>query len=605
MRYLRSTMELHNLYEQRRDEFASLADLLRAKYNRYAVVRFVVFIAALSIGILLWTVTWWYSIVFLVVFLLGFMQFVRWHLDVKQQEEHNTHLSAINKRELAFLNYDFDQNHNGLEFIEPSHPYVVDLDIFGDHSFYQYANRADTSIGRQRFADWLGSRASISEIERRQESVEELSQNLEFRQNLQAYSIDADDQIDHLDTLKIWLDREPVMSKSTVLKLMLLIAPILAIASVVLYILYIPWTVALLFFLPAAITLKLTNEYVTETHQETSKSGDVLGLYAKLIKHIEGDTFSSSKLHELQSTFSTSNIKASAALKRLSYIITQLNVRYNPYVFLFNFIGLWDLHWVWTLEKWKAQHKDQVILWFDALAEVEAVSSLATLKYNHPSWIFPLITSVNVLSADEIGHPLIHRDKLVTNDLTMPIQGHIKLITGSNMAGKSTFLRSIGINIILAMCGSVVCARKFSLPSLQVFTSMRTTDALHESTSSFYAELKRLKVIIEGVESQPDIFFILDEILKGTNSRDRHTGSRALIQQMIDSKGAGLIATHDLELGDMESKSNGTVENLRMEVKVEHGELVFDYKIEKGVSESFNATQLMREMGIRIGGGGV
>jgi len=600
MRYLRPIMKLQSIYEQRHKEFAEQADLLRVKYNRYAIVRFVVFLIALIITILLWTVTWWYSIVFIAVFLLGFARFVRWHLRVKEQEEHNTHLSSINKRELDYLNYDFDQNNNGQGFIDGSHPYVVDLDIYGDHSFYQYANRADTAIGRQRFAHWLGSRASVDEISKRQLSVSELSENLEFRQHLQAYSIDADDQMDHLDTLKIWLDREPIITKSIWLRLMLWIAPLSAIASVVLYILYIPWSAALLFFIPVAITLKLTSSYVSETHQETSKSGEVLGLYAKLIRHIEGQIYSSEKLKELQSAFSISDIMASSALKRLSYIITQLNVRYNPYVFLFNFIGLWDLHWVLRLEKWKQQHKTQVLQWFDALAEFEAISSLATLKFNHPEWSFPEITSGDELIAQEIGHPLIDRNQLVPNDLSMPTKGHIKLITGSNMAGKSTFLRSIGINVILAMCGSVVCAKKLQLPSLQVYTSMRTTDALHESTSSFYAELKRLKVIIEAVESQSDVFFILDEILKGTNSHDRHTGSRALIQQMIDSKGAGLIATHDLELGDMEDKSNGTVENLRMEVKVESGKLVFDYKIEKGVSESFNATQLMREMGIKI-----
>ena len=168
------------------------------------------------------------------------------------------------------------------------------------------------------------------------------------------------------------------------------------------------------------------------------------------------------------------------------------------------------------------------------------------------------------------------------------------------MAGKSTFLRTVGINIILAMSGSAVCAKELSLPLLQVYTSMRTQDALHESTSSFYAELKRLKVIIEAVEQENNIYFLLDEILKGTNSKDRHTGSRALIEQMIKSKGAGIIATHDLELGNMEANAAEAIENLCMEVAVENGKLRFDYTLEKGVSKSFNATILMKEMGINI-----
>jgi len=188
----------------------------------------------------------------------------------------------------------------------------------------------------------------------------------------------------------------------------------------------------------------------------------------------------------------------------------------------------------------------------------------------------------------------------------MPTQAHLKLLTGSNMAGKSTFLRTLGLNIVLAMSGSPVCAKEFSLPRLQVMTSMRTQDALHESTSSFYAELKRLKIIIENVEhlrnhsELPQAYFLLDEILKGTNSRDRHAGSRALIEQLIKEKGAGIIATHDLELGVLEESAEGAVENLCIEVQVKDGELFFDYTLKKGLSKSFNATQLMKNMGIKI-----
>ena len=364
---------------------------------------------------------------------------------------------------------------------------------------------------------------------------------------------------------------------------------------------YLPWTLALLFFLPAGLTLRSTIKRVDEIHSETAKAGDILAHYARLVQHIESGSFSSPLLERLQASFVRDQTTASVVLKKLSYIISQLNVRYNVFVFILNFIGLWDLNWVLRLEKWKTRYREQVPGWFDALAEFEALSSLATLKYNHPSWGFPQIDEQrNTLEAVALGHPLIKRDVLVSNDLSMPTQGHIKLITGSNMAGKSTFLRSVGINIVMAMCGSVVCAKELSLPPLHVYTSMRTTDALHESTSSFYAELKRLKMIIEAVDARHDVFFILDEILKGTNSHDRHTGSRALIDQMIQNKGAGLIATHDLELGDMEAQSDGAIENLRMEVQVESGKLIFDYKIEKGVSESFNATQLMKDMGIKI-----
>ncbi|MDX1665785.1 MAG: hypothetical protein R3350_01075, partial [Saprospiraceae bacterium] len=291
---------------------------------------------------------------------------------------------------------------------------------------------------------------------------------------------------------------------------------------------------------------------------------------------------------------------ASQAIERLSYIISQLNVRYNAFAILLNVFALWDLNWTFRLEKWRNDYGDQLPSWFEALAEFEAMSCMANSAFNNPEWIFPQVYDQGVLHIEQMGHPLIARDRRVCNDLHMPTNGHIKLITGSNMAGKSTFLRTAGINMVLALAGGPVCARVLRMPPLQVYTSMRTQDALHENTSSFFAELKRLKFILEAVEAGKNVFFLLDEILKGTNSRDRHTGSEALIRQLIRFRGAGLIATHDLELGKLEGESEGRVENLCLEVQVVDGQLHFDYRIKKGVSKSFNATLLMKNMGIQI-----
>jgi DNA mismatch repair ATPase MutS len=312
----------------------------------------------------------------------------------------------------------------------------------------------------------------------------------------------------------------------------------------------------------------------------------------------------------MQAVFGASDVTASKRISRLSYIIGQLNVRYNAFAILLNISALWDLQWVYQLEKWKKQEKDHLPGWFEALATFEALCSYANLNYNNPSWSFPDVGNKNSVDAEALGHPLIHESERICNDINIPLNGHIKLVTGSNMAGKSTFLRTVGLNIILALSGAPVCAKRLSLPHLIVYTSMRTQDALHESTSSFYAELKRLKFIIEAVEEQAGIaedskekqhvFFLLDEILKGTNSVDRHTGSKALIRQLIESKGSGIIATHDLELGKLEESYGGHVENLCIEVEIKDGKLYFDYKLKKGVSESFNATLLMQNMGIKI-----
>jgi len=400
--------------------------------------------------------------------------------------------------------------------------------------------------------------------------------------------------------LTSWLSDEPFVTTNKWLKLALIIVPIWMLIGMSLAIYHLSWQIALLFVILPGIILSKTTEHVNETHNRTTHAEKTLSFYAKLIQRIETESFEAPKLNRLKANFLANDQKASTQIQRLSYIIGQLNVRYNAFAIFFNLAGLWDLQYVNKLEKWKAVNKEELPKWFAALQEFEALNSLATLYYNNQDWTFPIIIDKQELNGVQLGHPLIHHSKRIANDFHSPTQAHIKLVTGSNMAGKSTFLRTVGLNIILAMSGSAVCAKELTLPLLQVYTSMRTQDALHESTSSFYAELKRLKVIIEAVESEHNIYFLLDEILKGTNSKDRHTGSRALIEQMIKSKGAGIIATHDLELGNMEATANGAIENLCMEVAVEDGKLRFDYTLEKGVSKSFNATILMKEMGINI-----
>jgi membrane protein implicated in regulation of membrane protease activity len=592
-------LQLQELYKKRQNDFAAKAAELKQKYIRFSIIRLVIFFMGTAMFTFLWSYGW-AAVLFLVVFLAAFARFVYWHQAIQRDQIHHENLAKVNENEVDYLSYQFNQFDSGEQFMDTQHPNSIDMDLFGAYSFFQYCNRSNTSIGKKCLANWLSHPAKMEEISLRQESVQELQQQLDWRQNFQALGMSTEDSVNHLEALEKWLQMPPFVSNSSLLKMAMYIAPILGIAGVVLWLFYIPWQLAILFYVPAAIFLKMTLDKVTATHVQTDKAEKILAHYARLIHHLEGEKFSSKKLHDLQSVFFVGNENASTSVKKLSYIIQQLNVRSNPFAIVLNVFTLWDLHWVNRLEKWQALQKDHLLKWFDALQEIEAILSFSTLYYNHPEWIFPKVENKNELVAKQMGHPLIDGKERVCNDLMMPTEAHIKLITGSNMAGKSTFLRTAGLNIILAMSGSVVCAKEFSLPPLQVYTSMRTVDALHESTSSFYAELKRLKIIIEAVDAEQNIFFILDEILKGTNSRDRHTGSKALIQQFINSKGSGLIATHDLELGSMEAKSAGAIENLCMEVEVHEGKLKFDYTIKKGVSQSFNATLLMKQMGIRI-----
>ncbi|MEI2750446.1 MAG: MutS family DNA mismatch repair protein [Ferruginibacter sp.] len=259
----------------------------------------------------------------------------------------------------------------------------------------------------------------------------------------------------------------------------------------------------------------------------------------------------------------------------------------------------WSLQQVLALEQWKKQESNRVEIWLARLAEMEALNSISTIHFNQPDWVFPeLKENYFSLEAKSLGHPLINEKKRVNNDISIKDKGELMLITGSNMAGKSTFLRSTGVNLVLAMAGAPVCATYFSFTPVQLISSMRIADNLEESTSTFYAELKKLKSIIDRVNAGEKLFIVLDEILRGTNSHDRHTGSDALIRQLIRHQAAGMIATHDLALADIQQSFQQNILNHHFDVQVSGEELYFDYKLKPGVCQSMNASILMRKIGI-------
>ncbi len=599
--------ELNEFYQGREAAFSEEAKVLRSRYGQFSFVRLAVFIVGLAIAIYLGSIAWYWAAGFFFAFVAAFYQFMLWHQSILRLAQHNEELARINGLEIRALAHDYQVFDNGAKFLEMEHPYALDLDLFGDYSLFQYINRTSTEIGRARLANYLNQPAETETVAKRQVAIQELTGDVEWRQNFQAYGRETEDDPAHLQALFSWLNDPPFVTPNKGLKVAMYLAPVWFVAALVLWIFYWPWQYVILMLLPPFIILQRTVARVNDTHRRTGHAEAMLSHYAKLIQQIEQGNFTASFLQELQSAFVQEQGKASQSIKRLSYLISQLNVRFNAFAFILNIGGLWDLHWVYALEKWKASQKELLPKWFSSLSEFETLTSFANLSYNHPHWSYPDVQAEKQLEAIGIAHPLIERDKVVSNDISMPIQGHIKLITGSNMAGKSTFLRTLGINLVLGLSGSPVCAKQLRLPQLQVYSSMRTQDALHESTSSFYAELKRLKVIIEAVEAaargekqERPIFFLLDEILKGTNSVDRHTGAKALIRQLIDFKGGGLIATHDLELGALEAQAEGAIENLRIEVEIQDGKLHFDYKLKKGVSESFNATLLMQQMGIKV-----
>ena len=321
-----------------------------------------------------------------------------------------------------------------------------------------------------------------------------------------------------------------------------------------------------------------------------------------MINWIENENFGSVLLNRLKEEIQSGGGKASIEIKQLKSILDKFDLRLNIVGPLFlNSFSLWDVRQMISLNEWKRKNKKLVPQFFKTIAEVEVLNSLAAIHFNHPDWCLPQFTNEHFFfESKDLGHPLIPQNQRIDNDFTVENKTLISLVTGSNMAGKSTLLRSIGANMVLAQMGGPVCAKSFIVSPVRLMTSMRISDNLAENTSTFYAELKKLKTIIEAVDRHEKVFVLLDEILRGTNSHDRHRGAAAFITQLIRHNAYAVIATHDLELAELRKQYPQSIENCHFDVQVKEEELFFDYKLKEGVCHSLNASLLMKKIGIEL-----
>jgi DNA mismatch repair ATPase MutS len=319
-----------------------------------------------------------------------------------------------------------------------------------------------------------------------------------------------------------------------------------------------------------------------------------------LLKTFENESFTSRGLNDNKLNISGRYVSAAVSVKKLSRLIQIFDSRMNILVgFVLNGLFLWDYQSIYRLEKWKSEYKNLFPVWLKILGQVDAFISLGNYASNNPAFVYPVISDKsNVFFARELGHQLIEEDKRVCNDFTLERNGTICIISGANMAGKSTFLRTIAVNFILGMAGAPVCAKEMNFIPLKLFTSMRTTDSLSNNESYFYAELKRLKTLKSRIENREPILFILDEILKGTNSADKSLGSKLFLKKLIELGGTGLVATHDISLGEMENEHPGVIINKCFEIEIDGENIRFDYKLQSGITQNMNAALLMKQMGI-------
>lgn len=598
-------MDVNSIYLERLSHIGDELKTTRQKAGKLPFIRLATLLITGAVFFLLFkldqtTIAW----ISLVVGLAVFGKTVQRDIAVNKQIKHLETLLLINQQEVSALGGNYSPFDGGDEFIDKTHRYTHDFDIFGGSSLFKMVNRTTSEPGKNILAHWLAFPTDKQTILKRQQAVKELSEKIDWRHELRTTGLLHEESGNSAKSILEWLGEENLFVHKTVLWVACAVLPPLTLFACVAAFFFLPDGVAYALLAMQAAFLWKHKENISRVYFKTSRQVGLLRSYSDLIEQIENEDFESELLKELKLKLKSGDKTASQHIRLLVNYLNYMDYRLNILVYIpLALIGMWDFQWMLRLERWKQMHAFKVRGWFEVLAEFEALTSLGNLHFNHPNWVFPSISDEALfISGKQLGHPLIPPSQRVSNDVHLDKQGKILLVTGSNMAGKSTYLRTVGMNMVLTFAGAPVCAESFTTSLTGVFTSMRIADSLEDNTSSFYAELKRLKAVIEAVESGENIIFLLDEILRGTNSNDRHVGSKALIQQMIKAKGSGILATHDLELGQLEQDYPDNIENWSFDVQVEGEELYFDYKIHPGICTSLNASILMKKMGIKVNG---
>ena len=493
----------------------------------------------------------------------------------------------------------------GDDFMDERHPFSPDLDIFGKDSLYQWTACAGTDAGRKSLARRLSTGLpGTGDIRSVQEAILELSPMIDFRQDLQAAGTDISGKNPGGDRLFAWAEGRPAAVRRPLIRLLCIALPALTALSI-----------AGAFALPRItmhfpLALMLLQLGITvlqgrKAHREFSLAESChreIGAYRNLLGIIEKEEFRCPCLRDLRGEIDVPGGKtASGEITRLEGIIDFMNLRFSSLHLFINMITLWDCHCLLALERWRSRSGDRLRGWIGAIGEFESLSSLALIAHDNPGWAMPLLREGEPLfRGSRIGHPLIHRSSRVCNDFALGGSGAIAVITGSNMSGKSTLLRTVGINMALACAGAPVCAGFLECTPLAIFTSMRVRDNLERSISSFYAELIRVGMILRAAKEGTSMIFLIDEIFRGTNSRDRKRGARALMKALSRGRAAGMIATHDLELVSDEGDGGPEIMNFHFREQYRDGELFFDYLLRGGVCRSSDALYLMRSIGLEV-----
>ncbi len=487
----------------------------------------------------------------------------------------------------------------GERFLDPSHPYARDLDLFGKGSLFELLCDARTRAGEEALAHWLLAPAPLAEVSSRNDAITDLRCRLDLREDLATLGESVRLGV-RPDSLVAWAEGQPLLQyrAGRVASLLLSLSWLASLVA------WVVWDLGYVAFLSTAINLAFGFVYranVGTIVANVEASAQDLALLSKVLARLEREKFSAAKLVDLQGRLHARGALPSRSIARLGRLVELLISRRNPILQLTDPFVLWALNLAFAIEAWRKRFGPAVRGWISAVGEMEALSSLASYSYEHPADVFPEFTEdAPCFDAEAFAHPLIPETRAVRNDLRLGRDLRLMIISGPNMAGKSTFLRSVGINAVLAQCGAPVRAKRLRLSSLTVAASVCILDSLQGGISRFYAEIARLKLIVDLTRRPVPVLFLLDELLQGTNSHDRRIGAEAIARSLFERGAIGLITTHDLALAEIADCLGPGAGNFHFEDRLEDGKLRFDYHLTRGVVQTSNALDLMRSIGLDV-----
>ncbi len=582
-------------YTKTIEENVETARRLGRRMNLMGTVRVLLVCGLVALWVAGGDLGWKFLAVGAALFVVTFVWLMVRHGRLSERKDYADTLRGLCENELRCLDGDCSAFDGAADKVDAGHPFCLDLDIFGERSLFQSLNRTVIAQGRERLVEWLSVPLTDKQaILERQRAVKELSEKTALRQH---FTVTGTMRKKGGEAVFA-----PLPRFSKFWRTMILIVPAVWVTLFTLYALgVVNIAILSLSFIVSFAVANCKLRQINKIHSAADRVSATLAGYSRLMEIVEKADLSSELFEGIRERLLSGGVAASRAIKDLSVRLGALDQRANMLIAILNIFVLWDIRSAIRVADWQVRHGCDTDEWFDALGDFDALCSFAGFACNHPGYAWPGIADrYFTMSGSGLGHPLMRAEACVRNDIAIDRHPSFQIITGANMAGKSTWLRTVGVNFVLACVGLPVCADRLTVSPCTLVTSLRTSDSLSDGESYFFAELKRLKMMIDRLRAGEKLFIILDEILKGTNSIDKQRGSLALVRQLVGLDTCGIIATHDLALGGLHDELPEWVRNYRFEADIAGDELSFTYKLREGVAENMNASFLMQRMGITV-----